>query len=180
MTKNFTVLYKTVIILLAILATLLLSSVILLILGADVFRTFYTIVITPLTRVGHITEVFVRAVPLCITALGVAVAYRSGIVNIGAEGQMAMGILGFTTVALALPDLPKPLLLPMVYGDSFPEYSRQGCRCLSCCRLSCSTTLPLSSIPSVSAFLCLIPQKHSQAQERRSLQGLLQTLKSDA
>ena len=40
MTKNFTVLYKTVIILLAILATLLLSSVILLILGADVFRTF--------------------------------------------------------------------------------------------------------------------------------------------
>ena len=113
MTKNFTVLYKTVIILLAILATLLLSSVILLILGADVFRTFYTIVITPLTRVGHITEVFVRAVPLCITALGVAVAYRSGIVNIGAEGQMAMGILGFTTVALALPDLPKPLLLPM-------------------------------------------------------------------
>ena len=113
MTRNFTVLYKTVIILLAILATLLLSSVILLILGADVFRTFYTIVITPLTRVGHITEVFVRAVPLCITALGVAVAYRSGIVNIGAEGQMAMGILGFTTVALALPDLPKPLLLPM-------------------------------------------------------------------
>ena len=112
MTRNFKIAYKIVIILLAILATVLLSSAILLILGADIWRTFYTIVITPLTRVGHLTEVFVRAVPLCIIALGVAVAYRSGIVNIGAEGQMAMGILGFTSVALALPDLPKPILLP--------------------------------------------------------------------
>ena len=112
MTKNFKIAYKIVIILLAILSTILLSSVILAILGADIWKTFYTIVITPLTRVGHLTEVFVRAVPLCIIALGVAVAYRSGIVNIGAEGQMAMGILGFTTVALALPNLPKPVLLP--------------------------------------------------------------------
>ena len=112
MTKNFKIAYKIVIIMLAILSTILLSSAILAILGADIWKTFYTIVITPLTRVGHLTEVFVRAVPLCIIALGVAVAYRSGIVNIGAEGQMAMGILGFTSVALALPDLPKQILLP--------------------------------------------------------------------
>ncbi len=112
MTRNFRIAYKVTIIFLAVAVTLLLSSVILLILGADIWRTFYTIVITPLTRVGHITEVCVRAVPLCIIALGVAVAYRSGIVNIGAEGQMAMGILGFTAVALALPDLPKPIILP--------------------------------------------------------------------
>ncbi len=113
MGKHFKLYYKLVIIVLAILVAILMSSAILLILGADVFRTFYTIVITPLTRVGHITEVFVRAVPLCIIALGVAVAYRSGIINIGAEGQMAMGLLGFTVVALALPNLPKPILLPM-------------------------------------------------------------------
>ena len=100
MNRNFKIAYKVSVIVLAVLATLLLSSLILMILGADILKTFYTIVITPVTRVGHITEVFVRAVPLCIIALGVAVAYRSGIINIGAEGQMAMGILGFTTECL--------------------------------------------------------------------------------
>ena len=111
--RNFKVLYKVSIIVLAVLVTLLLSSFILVILGADIMKTFYTIIITPLTRVGHLTEVLVRAVPLCIIALGVAVAYRSGIINIGAEGQMAMGLLAFTGVALAFPDVPRPLLLPL-------------------------------------------------------------------
>ena len=112
MNRNFKLIYKLSIILLAVLATLLLSSFILIILRADIIQTFYTIIITPLTRMGHLSEVLVRAVPLCVIALGVAVAYRSGIINIGAEGQMAMGILGFTTVALALPDLPRAVLLP--------------------------------------------------------------------
>ncbi len=111
--RNFKVLYKVSIIVLAVLVTLLLSSFILVILGADIMKTFYTIIITPLTRVGHLTEVLVRAVPLCIIALGVAVAYRSGIINIGAEGQMAMGILGFTTVALALGDMSRAVALPL-------------------------------------------------------------------
>ncbi len=113
MNKNFKLLYKTAIILIAVLATIVISSAILLVLGADVFKTFQTILFTPLSRMGHITEVLIRAIPLCIIALGVSIAYRSGIINIGAEGQMAMGVLSFTAVALALPDLPRPLLLPL-------------------------------------------------------------------
>ena len=112
MNRNFKIIYKAVIILLAVLATFLMSSVILLVLRADIMKTFYTILISPLTKMGHITEVLIRAIPLCIIALGVSVAYRSGIINIGAEGQMAMGILAFTAVDLACPDLPRPVLLP--------------------------------------------------------------------
>ena len=112
MNRNFKIIYKAVIILLAVLATFLMSSVILLVLRADIMKTVYTILISPLTKMGHITEVLIRAIPLCIIALGVSVAYRSGIINIGAEGQMAMGILAFTAVALACPDLPRPVLLP--------------------------------------------------------------------
>ena len=112
MNRNFKIIYKAVIILLAVLATFLMSSVILLVLRADIMKTFYTILISPLTKMGHITEVLIRAIPLCIIALGVSVAYRSGIINIGAEGQMAMGILAFTAVALACPDVPRPVLLP--------------------------------------------------------------------
>ena len=112
MNKQFRLIYSIVIVLLAIIATFLLSSVILLVLGANIPKTFYTILISPLTKMGHISEVLIRAIPLCIIALGVSVAYRSGIINIGAEGQMAMGILAFTAVALACPNIPKPILLP--------------------------------------------------------------------
>ncbi len=113
MTKGFRIAFKSVIILLSVLAALLMASVILWMIGADVSATFYTICIEPLTRMLHISEVLIRAIPLCIIALGISVAYRSGIINIGAEGQMAMGLLAFTGVALAFPDVPRPLLLPL-------------------------------------------------------------------
>lgn len=113
MTKGFKIGYKIAIIILSVLAAMALSCVILLVIGADIGKTFYTICILPLTRSLHITEVLIRAIPLCIIAIGISVAYRSGIINIGAEGQMAMGILAFTAVALAAPDLPRALLLPL-------------------------------------------------------------------
>lgn len=113
MNKGFNIGYKVVIILIAVLAAFLISSIILLFIGADVFRTFYTIFLYPFTSKGHLTEVMIRFVPLCIIALGVSIAYRSGIINIGAEGQMAIGILCFTGVALGAPDLPRVLLLPL-------------------------------------------------------------------
>ena len=99
--------------LIAAAAAVLMASVILWLIGADVSSTFYVIVFEPLTNMLHISEVLIRAVPLCIIALGISVAYRSGIINIGAEGQMAMGLLAFTGVALAFPDVPRPLLLPL-------------------------------------------------------------------
>ncbi len=69
------------------------------------------ILFEPLKTTLQLTEVLIRAIPLTIIALGISVAYRSGIINIGGEGQMAMGILGTTAVALAFPELPKPILL---------------------------------------------------------------------
>jgi simple sugar transport system permease protein len=68
----------------------------------------------PLKSVGLVAEVILRAIPLTIIALGISVAYRSGFINIGGEGQMAMGILGAAAMALAFPGLPRPLLLPLV------------------------------------------------------------------
>nr|WP_321262686.1 ABC transporter permease [uncultured Sphaerochaeta sp.] len=113
MTKQFRILYKVTIIILAILAAMLIGSVILLTIGADVFKTYMVILFEPLKTTLQFTEVLIRAIPLTIIALGISVAYRSGIINIGGEGQMAMGILGTTAVALAFPELPKPILLPM-------------------------------------------------------------------
>ena len=113
MTRGFRIAFRAAIMLIAAAAAVLMASVILWLIGADVSSTFYVIVFEPLTNMLHISEVLIRAVPLCIIALGISVAYRSGIINIGAEGQMAMGLLAFTGVALAFPDVPRPLLLPL-------------------------------------------------------------------
>ena len=113
MTRSFKIAFKVAIILIAAVVAVLIASMILWLIGADVGATFYTICVVPLTNSLHLTEVLIRAVPLCIIALGIIVAYRSGIINIGAEGQMAIGILAFTGVALAFPSVPRPLLLPL-------------------------------------------------------------------
>jgi simple sugar transport system permease protein len=45
----------------------------------------------------------VRAVPLMLTGGAVAIAFRAGVFNIGAEGQLLSGAAAATAVALALP-----------------------------------------------------------------------------
>ncbi|MCA0317940.1 MAG: ABC transporter permease [Proteobacteria bacterium] len=53
------------------------------------------------------------ATSFVFTGLAVAVAFHAGHFNIGGEGQALMGGLGAALVALALPDLPWPILLPL-------------------------------------------------------------------
>lgn len=53
----------------------------------------------------------VRTTPLLMVGLAVAVAFRGGILNIGAEGQFALGAVGATIAALALPAAPSVLLV---------------------------------------------------------------------
>jgi len=53
-----------------------------------------------------------KAIPIFLCALGVAVAFRLKIWNIGAEGQFALGAIGATWIALSFPDWPKIVLIP--------------------------------------------------------------------
>ena len=58
----------------------------------------------------------VRATPLILTGLAVAVAFRAGVFNIGAEGQFLMGAVAQATIALTLHALPAVVLLPLALG----------------------------------------------------------------
>ena len=57
-------------------------------------------------------DCLVKAIPIFLCSLGVAIAFRLQIWNIGAEGQFAMGAMGATWVALAAPHLSGWVLLP--------------------------------------------------------------------
>ncbi len=54
----------------------------------------------------------VRATPLILTGLAVALAFRAGVWNIGAEGQLYAGAVASVWVGLTFPSAPGWLLLP--------------------------------------------------------------------
>lgn len=58
-----------------------------------------------------LTETLVASAPLIFTGLAVAIAFRSGVFNIGVEGQFIMGAMGATVAVLLFRDLPPAILL---------------------------------------------------------------------
>ncbi len=66
-----------------------------------------------------IEDCLIKAVPIYLCSLGVAVAFRLQIWNIGAEGQFALGAIGATAAALYFPELSWLLLLPAMALAAF-------------------------------------------------------------
>jgi simple sugar transport system permease protein len=61
----------------------------------------------------------VTSIPLMFCSLGVAVAFRMGINNIGAEGQYSMGAFAATGVALYCKFIPQSLTIPAMFLAAF-------------------------------------------------------------
>lgn len=113
MPSRFRLLYAAGVIAIAAVAATATGALVLTAIGASPWATYVVILTGPLKDLFGATEVLVRAVPLVLVALGIAISFRSGILNIGAEGQIQVGILAATAVALAAPKLPGALLLPL-------------------------------------------------------------------
>jgi len=56
----------------------------------------------------------VRATPLLLVGIGITIAFRASVINIGGEGQIIAGALLSTIVALVIPDTPRIILIPLV------------------------------------------------------------------
>jgi len=65
-----------------------------------------------------ITSVFLKTTPLLLTGIGVAVAFRARLINIGAEGQLYIGALAATWGGITL-DLPSIVLIPVLMALAF-------------------------------------------------------------
>ncbi|MBN1424533.1 ABC transporter permease [Candidatus Fermentibacteria bacterium] len=82
--------------------------------GIDAAGAYRALLVDPLGTSYGFFETLVKAIPLILTGLAVAVAFRMRLWNIGAEGQLYAGALAATYVALFTPDfgLPRaPLML---------------------------------------------------------------------
>ncbi len=96
-------------------ASLALTGVLLLIFGANPLATYAAMFKGAFGSGRALTETLVKAIPLSLTGLGVALAFRLRFWNIGAEGQLTLAGVAATWVALFWsPWLPAPLLLPVM------------------------------------------------------------------
>jgi len=85
---------------LAALAMLVTVFLTLSVLGKDPVAAFKVFFVEPFSSLYGIGELLLKATPLMICALGLAVGYRANVWNIGAEGQFTMGAIAGSGVGL--------------------------------------------------------------------------------
>ncbi len=101
--------------LLAILVALILTSPVIIIAGASPIDAYANFFLVPLSSQFRLLEVLVAATPLILTGIAVAVAFRGGYWNIGAEGQLLLGAIAATGVGISIPaDWPPIVVVPLM------------------------------------------------------------------
>ncbi len=104
--------------LLATLAALAVGAVMLIFLGANPFEAYGALLNGAFGSQNALADTIVRATPLLLVGLGICIAFRGGVINIGGEGQLIIGAITATVLGLTFPEWPAILLVPaaMVAG----------------------------------------------------------------
>jgi simple sugar transport system permease protein len=66
-----------------------------------------------------VAETLVKATPLLLVGLGICIAFRGNVINIGGEGQMIIGAILAILIGLTLTELPGWIILPLALFVGF-------------------------------------------------------------
>ena len=94
------------------LAALLVGAVMLLLMRANPLTAYAAMISGALGNVTGITQSLAKATPLLLVGLGICIAFRASVINIGAEGQIIAGALMATWFPLTFRTWPGWLLIP--------------------------------------------------------------------
>lgn len=100
--------------LLAVLGALMMGGIFLWSLGYNPFRVYRTMLEGALGSTSMQKETIKLMIPLCLTTLGVALAFKMRFWNIGAEGQICAGAIAASYFAYFHADMPQWLLLSVM------------------------------------------------------------------
>lgn len=100
--------------LLALLITVVIGVILFAALGKDPVRGLQVFFWEPVKNAYALSELMVKATPLLIIALGLAVCFRSNVWNIGAEGQYLIGAIFAAGVALTATKDTGPWIVPVI------------------------------------------------------------------
>ncbi|MFC5386320.1 ABC transporter permease [Aquamicrobium segne] len=98
----------------AFVLTVIAGAIMFAMLGVNPARALYAYFVSPLTEVWQLHELAIKAAPLIMVGVGLAVCFRANIWNIGAEGQFTMGAVAGSILPVLYPDLQGAYLLPLM------------------------------------------------------------------
>ena len=101
-------------ILLSIFLGFLVGAIFLRIMGLSVGAA-YGRLLNSVTSLKGFSYVIVYAVPYIVAGLSVAFSFKTGVFNIGAEGQFVVGSMAAVVTSLLGASLPKPILIPLCF-----------------------------------------------------------------
>lgn len=101
-------------ILLSILLGFLVGAVFLVIMNLSVSAA-YGRLINSVTSLKGFSYVIVYSVPYIVAGLSVAFSFKTGVFNIGAEGQFVVGSMAAVCTGILAGNLPKPVLIPLCF-----------------------------------------------------------------
>jgi ABC-type uncharacterized transport system permease subunit len=104
----------------ALALTIIAGGILFAALGKNPFDALHAYFITPISglwdpnQVWQLHKLAIKAAPLLLIAVGLAVCYQSNNWNIGAEGQLIMGAIAGSLIPILLPDFQNALTLPLM------------------------------------------------------------------
>ena len=95
----------------AFLLALFIGTIMIAFLGVNPLIAYQALLKGAFGSTNAIADTVVKATPLLFVGLGICIAFRAGVLNIGGEGQLVAGALSATIVCLNFPDLPGWILI---------------------------------------------------------------------
>ncbi|NNE21202.1 MAG: ABC transporter permease [Rhizobiales bacterium] len=100
--------------LIAIALTVLVGGIIFAVRGLNPFYALYIYFIDPVMSLWSIEQLVVKATPLILIGVGLAICFTANVWNIGAEGQLTMGAVFGGLLPVMFPEFQSPLVMPLM------------------------------------------------------------------
>ena len=100
--------------LVAVMGALVIGAIILVLLEANPLEAYRVMITGAFANKNGLADTLVKATPLLLVGLGIVIAYRAKVVNIGAEGQLIVGALLSTYLAIELGDVLPGFVVIMI------------------------------------------------------------------
>jgi len=100
--------------LVAVIGALVIGAIILVLLEANPLEAYRVMITGAFANKNGLADTLVKATPLLLVGLGIVIAYRAKVVNIGAEGQLIVGALLSTYLAIELGDVLPGFVVIMI------------------------------------------------------------------
>ncbi|MGB0388089.1 MAG: ABC transporter permease [Ardenticatenaceae bacterium] len=91
--------------LVAVVAALVVGAIMLFLLGANPLEAYQAMFSGAFANKNGLADTLVKATPLLLVGLGIVIAFRASVINIGAEGQLIVGALLSTYLAVQLGEI---------------------------------------------------------------------------